>query len=544
MNIQLYINGKIADLDDDTAIGMQYNGFQFSDAGNIHLTYSNTFTLPITKVNRSIFGIVDDMGVNSAVVSSKFYDNLPFSMYIDGAKVISGKIYVSEITDRISVYIINMKDFTEMMGKYTMFDVTQIIVTEINKDLITEYPSGASFDDVIGYCATGEEDIWLPYATGTLLKQFPYAKIDNDGGISLGNLYDDTDNADDKEQYNIDNETTITTEFITDSRVVGDYKAGHFYVNMYKIVSTVFNLFGYVLDIDADILTEMQKQYIRMQDIVLYKNLITGYYSFRADDLYKYSISSEGSASSKNITFLDLFKVICQEFCLVFDIDGDTIYFHSLNDIKTITPKVYDNGDIVKRSFMIEGLSQDNKIKYQSTGDGNEYAGSRSIECSNSNIASDSTDIITIKRFIAGYLVYIYEDSDLVHTDTYSLNTSDVNINNMFVIVQKEATQTPFNVNVRRYLNGQLTSTDVKLYRAVQPVVGNSSWWDMFAYNCQYPEVINVEAYIKSYDLIHFSSFNYVRFSTLAGTWYIQSISGWNPRLTNNSVTVSAIRIR
>ena len=543
MDVQLFVNNIKADTDQATAIGVTFNGFDFSDAGRIHLTYSNNFTLPITNRNRAIFGVVDNMGVNSASVDSKLYGNFICKLYVDGALILSGKIYVSEVSGgRIGVYMLNNKDFTETMSGFSMYDATVLVVNKLNTDILSAYPSGATFANIIGYMSTGTEKAWLPYATGTLLKQYPYSKTDGDG-VTCGNLYDDTDNADDKEQYNIDNETTITTEYITDSRVVGDYKAGHIYVNLYTVLSTVFDYFGFSVNIDADVLTDMQKQFIRMPDVVLYKNLITGYYSFRADNLYKCKIGGEAGAASAKLSFLDLFKMVCNEYCMVFDVDTHAVNLHSFADIKTITPKTYQNSAVEKRSFILEGLSQNNYVRYEKSGDGNEYAGAMQVVCSNLNISADKTDIVSIKRYICGYLEYLYEGTDYVSQQTLSLNTSDSSVNDSFVMIRKDESQTPFEVSVRRYLNGEKTETSVKLYKAVQSVVQNSGWWDLFAANCLNPESIEAEVFIKPYEILNFKAFNLAKFSTIQGLWYITSITGWNPKL-NGTVKVTAVRIR
>lgn len=545
MKLQLIVNNKIVDTDNNTAIGITYNGFDFSDSGKIHLTYSNSFTIPLTNKNRSVFGIVDNMGVNSNSVDSKLYDNFVCSLFVNGTKILNGKIYVNKVSDgRIEVFILNNKDFTETMQDFSMFDVTELLVNEINSDLNTSYPSGATFNNIIAWLASGSNDVWIPYTTGTLLKQYPYAKTDNDGGVTCGNLYEDTDNSNDKEQYNIDNETTITTEFVTDSKIVGDYKTGHIYINLYRILITVFNRFGFDIEFDNDIETDITKQFIRMPDVVLYKNLITGYYNFRADSIYKCKIGGEAGSVSKKLSFLDLFKMICNEYCLVFDITNNVVSFHSFNDIKNIVPGTYFNSVVNKRAFLIEGINKTNWIKYEKTGDGNEYAGALQIICSNKNVSNSDNELVSIKRFICGYLVYMYEGTNYINTETFSLNTSDTSVNESFVMVQKDNTQTPFDVKIRRYLNGIKTETTVKLYKAVQTVVNNSGWWDLFKNNCLYPEEIELEAYIKPFELLNFRSFNLATFKTMPGVWYISNINGWNPLLDNGTVKVTAIRIR
>lgn len=545
-SIQIYVNGSPIDIDESTAVGITFNGFDFQNAGNIHLSYSNQFTLPLTKANRRAFGFVDSMSVNSATIDTKLYSSFLCRMYVNGVFILDGKIYVDEISDdRISVYMLSNKDFTDTMKDLNMFDVTKKVVNKLNAEIQSSFPNGANFADIVDYMSTADENVWIPYTVGTLFKQYPYAKTDGEGK-TVGNLYEDTDNDSDKEQYNIDNETKITTEFITNSVIVGNYKSGHIYVKLRYVLETAFSLFGFTPVFDSSILESLNKQFIRMQDIILQKNVIDGSFRFAADNSFLYKIGGSSGASSESLSFLDLFKTVCLEWCLTFDIDNTkTIHFHTMNDIKDSTVKTYPSGEVKSRSFKYDGLKKLNWIRYDKSGDGNAYAGGLQFPCYNDNIEGGSSDLVNIKRMICGYLAYMYEGTSFVNIQTYSLNTSnDSDVNSSFVIVQKEEGQTPFDVTVQRVVNGQTTIFPTKLYRALQSVAGNSGFWDFFSKNCEYPETITIDVYIKPFELLNFSSFQLARFTGVAGLWYVQKISGWNPRQTSGTVTVSAVRVR
>lgn len=550
-DVQIIIDGKLLEIDDDTAIGISFSGFNFAEPGRIHLSYSNSFTVPLTSVNRSIFSFYDDMNTNSIVVNSGMYSSKPFRMFIDGAFVFSGKIYVESYgDDRITVHIISGRDFFDTMKDINMFDVTSICAGKLNEAIDTAYPSGASFSNIVDYMASSDNDVWMPYAVGLLNRTYPYAKADEDSGvIKCANRYDDTDNDNGKYRWDIDNESIITTEFITDSDVVGDYKSGHLFVNLYSLFQWTFSNYGYGVTFSQSVQNSIQRQFVRMQDLVLYKDLVNSAFSFRADNLYHYKIGEDKvTASSTKVPFIELIKVVVSEYCLVVDIDAqNNIHFNTFNEIKSIEPKIYESSRIINRSTKIDGIPQLGWITYSGLGDSTTTTGGVRIVCNNTNIDKGGEDnsILTIGRYLPGYFEYKYTDSEDVQKSTFALNLSDNSINEKIVIISKSDDQTPYRIRVDRIYKGNSETTKyANLKRGYLSTVSNNGYWDLFRVNCEYPEVITIECRIDDFELINFSAYNFARFSNIPGTWYIQSIDGYNPRLVNSLVNVTAIRIR
>lgn len=550
-DIQIIIDGKLLEIDEDTAIGISFQGFNFADAGNIHLNYSNSFTVPLTSVNRSIFSFFDDMNTNSFRVNSGMYSSKPFRMFIDGSFVMSGKIYVENYSEeRMTVHIISGRDFFDTMKDINMFDVTAICAGKLNEDLKSTYPSGASWSNIVDYMASSTNDVWMPYAVGLLNRTYPYAKVDEESGVvKCANKYDDTDNDNGKYRWDIDNESVITTEFITDSDVVGDYKSGHLFVNLYSLIQWTFSNYGYGVTFSQNVQNSIEQQFVRMQDLVLYEDLTNSTFSFRSDNLYHYKIGEDNVvASSTKIPFINLIKTIISDYCLVVDIDSQSnIHFNTFNEIKSITPKTYESLRVVSRSTKIEGIPQQGWITYSALGDGSTTTGGIKIVCNNTNIdkGGEETSILTIGRYLPGYFEYVYTDTQDIQKSTFALNLSDPQINDKIVIISNSDDQTPYRIRVDRIYKGNSAPTKyANLKRGYLSTVSNNGYWDLFKNNCEYPELITVECRIDDFELINFSAFNYVRFSNIVGTWYIQSIDGYNPRLENSTVNVTAVRIR
>ena len=546
-NIQIYINDILVDIDQETAMGVNFTGFSTGNLGNISLSHTNSFTIPLTNHNHKAIGFVDNMNLNTKQVQSSWYGNRGFKMYADGLLVFTGKVYVDEITDgRINLYVVRDRDFVNILQSYTMWEATQAIVDVLNDELGEFYGGNATWSNIVNFMATGTHTVWLPYVVGTLNKQYPYNKLDSEAQThSCGNKYEDTDNDDLKERFNLNSENRLTTEVITNDTVVGDYKTGCIYVKLYNLITTVLENLGWQVTFDSNVYTTLVNQFIRMPDIVTYMDLTTYKFSFAANDSYHYKINDSAETSSKKISFLDLIKYVCQEYCLLFNTEGNTVAFHSIQNIMDTTTQHIKINKILTRNFYIPNVPQQSMITYEALGDGSTLTGGKEIISHNQNIekGSESTVLFSIKRFLPAYFAYLYDDGQ-VQTNTYALNTVDPEYNKKFIVVQKVATQTNYQVKVCRYFLGNEYAVYVRLYRAINRTVNEMGYWDQFASMCEYPDRVTVTAILNPYEVNIFRPWNKMSFNTLPGEWLVESISEYNPRLDNPEVKITAIRLR
>ena len=546
-NIQIYINDILVDIDQETAMGVNFTGFSTGNLGNINLSHTNSFTIPLTNHNHKAIGFVDNMNLNTKQVQSSWYGNHGFKMYADGLLVFTGKVYVDEITDgRINLYVVRDRDFVNILQSYTMWEATQTIVDVLNDELGELYGGNATWSNIVNFMATGVHTVWLPYVVGTLNKQYPYNKFDSEAQThSCSNKYEDTDNDDLKERFNLNSENRLTTEVITNDTVVGDYKTGCIYVKLYNLITTVLGNLGWQVTFDSNVYTTLANQFIRMPDIVTYMDLTTYKFSFAANDSYHYKINDPAETSSKKISFLDLIKYICQEYCLLFNTEGNTVTFHSIQNITDTTTQHIKINKILTRNFYIPNVPQQSMITYEALGDGSTLTGGKEIISHNQNIekGSESTVLFSIKRFLPGYFAYLYDDGQ-VQTNTYALNTVDPEYNKKFIVVQKAVTQTNYQVKVCRYFLGNEDAVYVRLYRAINRTVDELGYWDQFASMCEYPDRIIVTAILNPYEVNIFRPWNKMSFNTLPGEWLVESISEYNPRLDNPEVKITAVRLR
>ena len=546
-NIQMKINGQSVDIDDNTAVGITFAGFSTGNLGKITVSHTNTFSLPLTRRNEAVIAFYSNMNMNTKQVQDKWYDTYDFELYVDGMFIFRGKTYVDGYQQgRVNMYVISNRDLLDRLKNYSMWEATEAIVEILNSELDERFSAGATWDNIVGYLETGENLGWIPYSVGTLNKQYPYDKIDdNTHTHSCGNRYDDTDNEDNKERYNLNNENVMTLEFITNNEIVGDYKTGCIYVRLYDLFVTVLGNLGWNVSFDNNVYQTLSRQYIRMEDIVTHMGLTTHKFAFMANDIYHYIIGDMKEAASKKVPFIDLLKYICQEYCLMFDVRGDEVEFHSLRNIHNSSPIVFRTKQIKERSLFLEGVPQNSYIAYSDLADKTMLTGGKQITSNNKNIEKGSNNMVLmeIKRYLPGYFVYLY-DNEQIRTNTYAINASDPAINGKFVVVQRVSSETPYRVNVRRYFLGEEYSTYAYLYRAENRTVENLGYWGEFASLAEYPDRVTADCFMSPYEATMFEPWRKVEFDTLPGQWVVESVSQYNPRLESNEVEVTAIRLR
>lgn len=96
------------DIDEQTAIGIDIVSFDVKEPENRKFSYSNEFNIPITNINKSVFDLVgDEQAVHflQGEIQSNLYKSLRCEYYVDNSLIISGTCYISEVSDRISLFL-------------------------------------------------------------------------------------------------------------------------------------------------------------------------------------------------------------------------------------------------------------------------------------------------------------------------------------------------------------------------------------------------------------------------------------------------------
>lgn len=540
-NIQLKIDGYNAEIDNDTAIGITIRGLDFDNPESLGLNYSSRFTIPSTVQNDKILGFADNVNQYTLNQGGKPYAYHGASIYIDGILAMKGKLYLDGYSSgRYSVAIVDSRDLYDELESLDFINddtcVTSIIADSVNQILDTS--SIDDFDDLIGFCATGTNEIWMPYAAGTLFHQFPYEKVDDDNVSTIADKYPEDGTC--LEDYN-----KFVTEYITGSSVVGNYKTGHFYVNVKFMMETIYESMGVLIELPSDIPSD----YLCLPDMIVYYDSVNQKYRFAANTTYRRNVGdNEPEPTDRN--FLSFVKMYIAEYCMVVDSYFDTQsrkykyeynFFSGIAGSNNVKLNQISKPDSV--SYKMD-IPQESWITYSTLGNENDSSSIGGRLITSINVSADKggsdTSLFTIDRYLAAYMTYV--DNDNV-TETKLLATNDPEISKQFVMVRRGSIS-PYTVTVSRYNSvSNPVSVSVNLYTAVQATVGTEDYWDVYADIVYSPVRIGVEVAMDPSIMSGIKQFGTVSLSGLPGLWYITEIGSYNPR-TDSKVEIQAVLLR
>lgn len=134
MDIQLYVNSKTVDLNDDVEIRLMKE-FQDSESLVVEdVSYSYEMELPITATNKAIFSFTD-----TDSVSGKFNRVYDAQLVAGGLLILNGKLIINEIdfeNYKGNLYVPAKKELSDVLGDRTL------------KELIPHYKPVNSFGDI------------------------------------------------------------------------------------------------------------------------------------------------------------------------------------------------------------------------------------------------------------------------------------------------------------------------------------------------------------------------------------------------------------
>jgi len=162
----LRIDGINVDIDEQTAIGIDLQSYDVKNVGKPFINVSNTFSIPATSNNLTIF----DNPQDPHSISMKVYQTSICDYWIDNEKIIDqAKVRVEDIQDRIILFIYEKKDFWEDIKKDLWPDFVDGLLTWLNvsKNLpVLTDPFTGSANDFLDPYFTATTGVILPYYIG------------------------------------------------------------------------------------------------------------------------------------------------------------------------------------------------------------------------------------------------------------------------------------------------------------------------------------------------------------------------------------------
>ena len=114
----LRINGEIADIDEETAIGIDLQAYDFKDPGRLKVHVSNTFSLPATAKNMRILGSPG----SPSRVDNTIYNRISVDYQVKNKVYINnGSARVESIKKgRINMFVAQRPGFIDRMKAVTL----------------------------------------------------------------------------------------------------------------------------------------------------------------------------------------------------------------------------------------------------------------------------------------------------------------------------------------------------------------------------------------------------------------------------------------
>ena len=157
----LRINGEIADIDENTAIGIDLQAYDFKDPGKLKVNISNTFSLPATAKNMRILGSPG----NPSRVDNTIYNRISVDYQVKNKMYITGgAARVESIKKgRINMFVAQRPGFIDRMKSVTL---NQFLQQWFENDF--QNYALASYEALVNAYAQGRNGVILPAMIGTL----------------------------------------------------------------------------------------------------------------------------------------------------------------------------------------------------------------------------------------------------------------------------------------------------------------------------------------------------------------------------------------
>ena len=133
------INNELIDIDDQTAIGIDLQAYDIKEPGKRKVNISNNFNIPATSNNLNILGYPG----NPHSISTIVYDDCYMDYWVNDEHVLkSAKVKVTEVSERVSLYVFQKEDIWELMKQLTYPDFVAEFLAWLQAE--KSYPSLAT----------------------------------------------------------------------------------------------------------------------------------------------------------------------------------------------------------------------------------------------------------------------------------------------------------------------------------------------------------------------------------------------------------------
>ena len=512
----LRINDTNVDIDDKTAFGITLQSYDIKEMAKSFVNVSNTFSIPKTSKNLTIFGNAQDPQAQSTLI----YDLATCNYWIDNEQFLKdAKVKVTEINDRINLFIYQKETIWDLMKTFYWADLGSELLTWLQTE--KGYPSFS-----------------MPYAGNfpSFISQYNNTTEGLNLMMFYSNMYQEAQ--EDFSKIYLGNQQTYI-------------KGGHFTVYL----KTIFEFLEYKYSVNflnsglglvGNIWNDsvVNKIQIPIRDITINKGTADTYWfdffetQFVAPFIPYNFYPFEQQRDKEEKTASDLVNVFMQHFNLIKDefyINGIyTIRFARFDDLETIDTIEDWSGRIKSiKTFKptIEGFAQNNLINFAKTyPEGSNLVNSKTLTVENKNIDVNS-NLIEIDAYVPGII-------DILGDDILDLSIKESFPTFIFLIAT--ANLTPRDLYFYDS-TGTLQSVGLNLY--VASLYSLDDEYNFFDATITYPKYYEIEKYLTLADIKGFEFFKQYYIRELNGSFFVNKIKGFNPEKTKQATTIELLKV-
>jgi len=536
----LRINDTDIDIDDQTAIGVDLQSYDIKSLGDTFVKVTNTFTVPATINNLVVFGLPN----NPQSLSTKVYDESVCNYWVGNDHIVdNGKVSVQEIQDRISLFVYEKPSIWDILKTVYFSDILPDLITWLgaNKGLYTGPGTHfvGTFLAFINQFINPTEGVILPMAWSNLRER----KITvGAGGLVEIERFITT-------QYNIYLRNKYVDTF-ENSKVIDSY-GGHFCIYVKTIFEFIEDTYGVNFLTGGGVLPGniwddpiAKRMYTDVKEVAI-NVTFSGLY-----DIYFFAAQTQPTTANNFepyveikdkadkslydfvLSFMQHFNIIKDEFI----IEGEkVIRLARFDDLETIGSVKDFSGlaGIPKYKPFVDGYAQNNYIKFKEvydTGDSN--INSKVLALNNKNIDKVKT---------------------LFEIDAHVPAVIKQGVDSILDLSKKEAFKTftfmvsnglcSYDTFVTYYIAGVVTGAGVAVRLQKAQLYSLDSEYNFLAGALVYPKWYEVQKWLTPPQVKNFEFFKLYYFRELNGSFFINKIKGYNPELSNESVTLEILRM-
>lgn len=523
------INGQEVDIDDATAIGLTLQSYDVKQPGKRFVNITNTFDIPATAHNLSLFGFAS----NPQSTSTKIFNNNYCDYWVDNEHLIdNARVRVEEIGERIKLFVFKKDDVWDLteLFEWPTFASAYLEWLQTTKGYPTfDNPYTGNFSAFIYQYTESTSDICLPFTFGNHYEFDP----DEDGTFLEGayNLW--------LKYYYTEN---IEGELITRNSMGGHFCA--YAKSIFEFIEYRYGVNfltgggGAVGNIWDDPIA--QRLYIEVKDITIkFKTdggVVTGYY-FEVPQT-KFFAPYEDVVDKGDKTVYNFCTSFFQHLNIIIDdinIGASKAYrLARFDDIGTLADCVDFSGNFTGKPIYkpaIDGYAQKNSIKFDAIYEGGDSSvNSKTLTCGNKNIDA-TADLFSIDAYIPNFLpVYPGIVPNLSKEDAFGSFT---------FMLHGEKTDAIINIHASEANQYQVASH--RLFRSV--LYNLDSEYNTLNALLQAPRFYTVKKWLTLSDIKNIEFFKQYFIRELNGSYFINKITGFNPQKSNEATTIELIKI-